>query len=89
MRGTAEQDLSHWVAPTLAQLGLYRVYSWVVLSFMLLECERLFCRRRRGCNRAVQWHYIDKLSDDTVPNHIFNTTNHQALYIYNRTKIMG
>jgi len=38
-------------------------------------------------HRAVQWHYIDKLSNDTVPNHTFITTNHQALFIYNRTKI--
>jgi len=37
--------------------------------------------------RAVQWHYIDKLSNDTVPNHTFITTNHQALFIYNRNKI--
>jgi len=39
--------------------------------------------------RAVQWHYIDKLSNDTVPNHTFITTNHQALFIYNRTNIAG
>jgi len=39
--------------------------------------------------RAVQWHYIDKLSNDTVPNHSLITTNHQALFIYNRTKIAG
>jgi len=37
--------------------------------------------------RAVQWHY--KLWNDTVPNHTFITTNHQALFIYNRTKITG
>jgi len=24
--------------------------------------------------RAVQWQYIDKLSNDTVPNHTFTTT---------------
>jgi len=36
---------------------------------------------------AVQWHYIDKLSSDTVSNHTFITINHQALFIYNRTKI--
>jgi len=40
-------------------------------------------------NRAVQWHYIDKLSNDTVPNSTFITTNHRALFIYNRTKITG
>jgi len=39
--------------------------------------------------RAVQWHYIEKLSNDTVPNHTSITTNHQALFIYNRTKIAG
>jgi len=39
--------------------------------------------------RAVQWHYIEKLSNDTVPNHTLITTNHQALFIYNRTKIAG
>jgi len=38
---------------------------------------------------AVQWHYVDKLSNDTVPNHTFITTNRQALFIYNRTKITG
>jgi len=38
---------------------------------------------------AVQWHYIDKLSIETVPNHTLITTNHQALSIYNRTKICG
>jgi len=38
----------------------------------------------------VQWHYLDKLSNDTVPNHILFTTNyHQAIFIYNRTKIAG
>jgi len=37
-------------------------------------------------HRGVQWHYNEKLSNDTVPNH---TTNHQALFIYNRTKIAG
>jgi len=36
---------------------------------------------------AVQWHYIEMLSNDTVPNHTLITTNHQALFIYNRTKI--
>jgi len=40
-------------------------------------------------DRAVQWHYIDMLWNDTVPNHSFITTNHQAVFIYNRTKIMG
>jgi len=39
-------------------------------------------------HRAVQWHYIDKLSNYTVPNHTFITTYHQALFIYNQTKIM-
>jgi len=39
--------------------------------------------------RAVQLHYIDKLSNDTVPNHTFITNNRPALFIYNRTKIMG
>jgi len=38
-------------------------------------------------DRAVQWHYIDKLSNDTVPNHTLFTTNHQALFIYKQTKI--
>jgi len=38
-------------------------------------------------NRAVQWHYIEKHSNDTVPNHTVITTN--ALFIYNRTKITG
>jgi len=38
-------------------------------------------------NRAIQWHYIDKLSNDTVPNYTFITTNHQALFIYIQTKI--
>jgi len=42
---------------------------------------------REQLYRAVQWHYIDKLSNDTVPNHALITTNHQALFIYNRTKI--
>jgi len=36
-------------------------------------------------NRAVQWHYIDKFSNETVPNHTFITTNHQSLFICNRT----
>jgi len=40
-------------------------------------------------HRAVQWHYIDKLSNDTVPNHTFITTNHKVLFIYNRTNITG
>jgi len=40
-------------------------------------------------DRAVWWHYIDKLSNETVPNHTFITTNHQALFIYNQTKITG
>jgi len=40
-------------------------------------------------HRAVQWHYIEKLSNDTVPNHTLITTNHQALFIYNRSKIVG
>jgi len=35
------------------------------------------------------WHYIENLSNDTVPNHTLITTNHQALFIYNRTKIAG
>jgi len=26
--------------------------------------------------RAVQWHYIEKLSNDTVPNHTLITTNY-------------
>jgi len=39
--------------------------------------------------RAVQWHYVEKLSNDTVPNHTLITTNNQALFIYNRTKIAG
>jgi len=39
-------------------------------------------------NRAVQWHYIDKLSNDTVPNHTFITTNHKALCLfYNRNTV--
>jgi len=38
---------------------------------------------------AIQWHCIEKLSNDTVPNHNLITTNHQALFIYNRTKIAG
>jgi len=33
-------------------------------------------------NGAFQWHYIDKLSNDTVPNHTFITTNHRARFIY-------
>jgi len=41
-------------------------------------------------HRAVQWHYLDKLSNHAVPNHYtFITTNHQTLFIYNRTKITG
>jgi len=36
---------------------------------------------------AVQWHCIDMLSNDTAPIHTFITTNHQALFIYNRTKL--
>jgi len=32
---------------------------------------------------------IDKVSNDTVPNHTLITTNRQALFIYNRTKIAG
>jgi len=43
----------------------------------------------QGYYRAVQWHYIDKLSNDTVPNHTCITTNHQALFSCNRTKITG
>jgi len=39
--------------------------------------------------RAVQWHYIDKLSNVTVPNHTFITTHQQALFIYKRPKITG
>jgi len=39
--------------------------------------------------RTVQWHNIDKLPNDTVPIHTFITTNHQVLFIYNRTKITG
>jgi len=38
---------------------------------------------------AVQWHYIEKLSNDTVPNHTLITINHQTLFLYNRTKIAG
>jgi len=34
----------------------------------------------RGVYRVVQWHYIDKLSNDTVPNYTYITTNHQALF---------
>jgi len=62
-----------------------------------LELPTLKYHRARGdmievfkiLQRAVQWHYIDKLSNDTVPNRTFITTNHQALFIYNLTKIMG
>jgi len=45
----------------------------------------------RRLYRAVQWPYIDtgKLSNDTVPNHTLITTDHQALFIYNRTNIAG
>jgi len=39
--------------------------------------------------RAVQWHCVDEFSNDTVPTRAFITTNHQALFIYNRTKITG
>jgi len=45
--------------------------------------------RQSENNRAVQWHYIDKLSNDTVPNHTLITTNHLAPFIYNRTMISG
>jgi len=38
-------------------------------------------------DKAVQGHYIDKLSNDTMLNHTLITTNHQALFIYNRNKI--
>jgi len=38
---------------------------------------------------TIQWHYIDKLSNYTVPNHTLITTNYRALFIYNRTKIAG
>jgi len=40
-------------------------------------------------DRAVQWHYIDKLSNDTVPKHTFIYRQSQALFIYKRTKITG
>jgi len=53
-------------------------------QLILKEFHNEFCD-----DRAVQWHYIDKLSNDTVPNHTLITTNHQALFIYNRTNIAG
>jgi len=40
-------------------------------------------------HRAVQWYYINKLSNVTVLNHTFIKTNHQTLFVYNRTKITG
>jgi len=43
-----------------------------ILSYADPECNAKLRKR------AVQWHYIDKLSNDTVPNHILITTNHQA-----------
>jgi len=51
-----------------------------------VDCAQRSCV---GVHRAVQCHNIDKLSNDTVPNHTFITTNHQALFIYNQTKISG
>jgi len=43
---------------------------------------------KSGMYKAVQWHYIDKLSNDTVPNHTFITIT--KLYLFtNRTKITG
>jgi len=55
------------------------------------DLKTVVIRRLFKClaNRAVQWHYIEKLSNDTVPNHTLITTNHQALFIYNPTQIAG
>jgi len=55
------------------------IYSIYLLSKIELKLR----------DRTVQWHYIDKLTNDTVPNHTLITTNLQALFIYNRDKITG
>jgi len=54
------------------------------LIFLTLTINAI---KKINCSAAL--HFIDKLSNDTVPNHAFITTNHQSLLIYNRTKIAG
>jgi len=59
------------------KVRVYLLSNWMSSNFLSFD-------------RAVQWHYIEKISNDTVPIHTLITlTNHQALYIYNRTKIAG
>jgi len=67
--------------------------------FICSEARRMIsrCEQRNPaiwllyCYVTVQLHYrlIDKLSNDTVPNHTYITTNHVALFIYNVTKFTG
>jgi len=49
-------------------------------NFCVRQCESIYSNSTfsLGClgkyevgHGAVQWHYIDKLSNDTVPNHTF------------------
>jgi len=66
-------------------LSVYKFHWTVVYGEVSLESQ---------AGRVVglfsdTWNYIENLSSDTVPNHTSITTNHQALFIYNRTKITG
>jgi len=71
------------------QPGLRKYATSTAPSFSASSKENLLGGLAPPYHRADQWHYIENLSNDTVPNYTLITTNHQALFIYNRTKIAG
>jgi len=82
------RGISHVQVATGVMAGFKKVWSSMPYAHQHTE-NSAFRMGDEHYHRAVQWHYIEKLSNDTVPNHTLITTNHQALFIYNRTKIAG
>jgi len=71
-----EAEMPIFYTKTSVRLNKYlnEVVRHLNLVLWLISHKRL-CDVLQRCivksHRAVQWHYIDKLSNDTVPNHVF------------------
>jgi len=77
----------HFVSFTINYMADFTQEKWQHTSQAGYTCSAQSTTKRKY--RAVQWDHIDKLSNATVPNYTFITTNHKALFIYIRTEITG
>jgi len=57
--------------PPIVAITHYVMWFSSRLNWNLHSASRTINRMALLLHRAVQWHYIDELSNDTVPNHTF------------------